>query len=108
MTASPDCNGCGGKNIGVVVVGAGYWGRNLVRVFAGLGALKGIVDADAQLAASLAKAHECAVLDYGAALADPAVDAIVIAAPAALHFELAKRGLEAGKHVFVEKPLALE
>lgn len=96
------------QNIGVAVVGTGYWGKNLVRVFAALGALRGIVDPDEQIAGPIASAHGCPVMDYATALADPSVDAIAIATPAALHSQHARRALDAGKHVFVEKPLALE
>ena len=45
--------------------------------------------------------------DYAAVLSDPVVDAVVITTPAATHYELALQALQAGKHVFVEKPLAL-
>ncbi|MGN6463029.1 MAG: Gfo/Idh/MocA family oxidoreductase [Pseudolabrys sp.] len=92
----------------VIVVGCGYWGKNLVRNFAELGALAGICDPDAGAAAKLADAHKTKVVDWKAALADPAIKGVAIAAPAALHYRLASEALNAGKHVFVEKPLALD
>jgi UDP-2-acetamido-3-amino-2,3-dideoxy-glucuronate N-acetyltransferase len=94
----------------ICVVGCGHWGKNLVRSFSSLGALYGVCDADPQRAAALAAANSSARTfgDFESVLEDPAVDAVAIATPAELHYELAMRALEAGKHVFVEKPLALE
>lgn len=91
----------------VAVVGCGYWGKNLVRDFAGLGALEAIVDTDAATQAALQEKHGGRALDFAAAIADPAIDGIVIAAPAHHHYVLARQALNAGKHVYVEKPLAL-
>jgi predicted dehydrogenase len=48
----------------------------------------------------------CAIETHQTVLEDPSVDAVVIATPATSHFSLAKDALDAGKHVFVEKPLA--
>lgn len=93
----------------LAVVGAGYWGRNLVRVMGELGALGAIVDPllDHKAFPGLdVPVFNSADLDH--VLADPAIDAVVIATPAATHAEVARRCLEAGKHCFVEKPLALD
>jgi len=92
----------------VAVVGCGYWGKNLVRNFAELGALAAICDPDRASAERLASASGSRVVEWTALLDDNAVEGVAIAAPAALHFQLARAALEAGKHVFVEKPLALE
>jgi UDP-2-acetamido-3-amino-2,3-dideoxy-glucuronate N-acetyltransferase len=92
----------------VAVVGCGYWGKNLVRNFAELGALAGICDPDRASAERLAGASGSRVVEWTGLLGDSAIEGIAIAAPAALHFQLASAALEAGKHVFVEKPLALE
>jgi UDP-2-acetamido-3-amino-2,3-dideoxy-glucuronate N-acetyltransferase len=91
----------------VAVVGCGYWGRNLVRDFAGLGALEAIVEANPATRDALIAEHKTRALEFEEALADSVIDGIVIAAPAEMHYALAKRTLEAGKHVYVEKPLAL-
>ena len=91
----------------IAAVGTGYWGKNLVRNFAELGALAAICDADAATAASLGKKYAAPVADWDAVLRDPAIAGVAIAAPAALHGTLTRAALEAGKHVFVEKPLAL-
>jgi len=95
------------KNI--AVIGAGYWGRNLVRNFHELGVLKTICDGAQTVRDEMARTYPEAAVTAAVTdvLADPAVTGVVIAAPAALHFELATAALQAGKHVFVEKPLAL-
>lgn len=96
------------ESVWVSAVGAGYWGRNLVRNFHSLGALKSVCDTDEDTLERVRKEYRVATTnDYEAVLSDSAVDGVVIAAPAALHYDLAKRALQAGKHVFVEKPLAL-
>jgi UDP-2-acetamido-3-amino-2,3-dideoxy-glucuronate N-acetyltransferase len=91
----------------IAVIGCGHWGKNLVRNFAELGALVAIADNNVVVAAGLAKTHGCKVLEVEAILADKTIDGVAIAAPAILHAEIAKKALLAGKHVFVEKPLAL-
>lgn len=92
----------------VAVIGCGYWGRNLVRTFAERGALAAVVDPDEAAADELARRHGAVRRPFEDVLADPGVDAVAIAAPAARHGELALRAVEAGKHAFVEKPLALD
>lgn len=93
----------------VAVVGMGYWGRNLVRVFDGLGALHTVCDADpTREEASLDQypgARFC--MDYDTVLADNEISAVVLATPAVSHHAMAKRALEAGKDVLVEKPLSI-
>jgi len=93
----------------VAVVGCGYWGKNLVRNFAELGALHTMCDADARLLADLAAKYPGARVEtsYSQVLQNGDVKGVVIAAPAVLHHAMAKQALLAGKDVFVEKPLAL-
>jgi UDP-2-acetamido-3-amino-2,3-dideoxy-glucuronate N-acetyltransferase len=91
----------------IAAVGTGYWGKNLVRNFAELGALAAICDADAATAMALGKKHGAEVKDWAAVLSDQSISGVAIAAPAVLHARLSREALEAGKHVFVEKPLAL-
>lgn len=95
--------------LNVAAVGNGYWGKNLVRNFFELGALRTVCDGDPLVEANVrAKYPELAFCrDYAEVLLDDDIHAVVLATPAALHFDMAKRGLEAGKDVFVEKPLAL-
>ena len=91
----------------LAVVGCGHWGKNLVRNFAELGALAAVCDENPEVAGRLADQYRTNARDWSSILADPAVQAVAIATPAVLHFSLAQAALEAGKHVFVEKPLAL-
>jgi len=103
-------NGGPAGPVAVGVVGLGYWGPNLARNFASLpGAeLRWCCDADddvrARLQARHPGTHFTAELDD--LLSDPTLDAIVLATPVVTHATLAVRVLEAGKHCFVEKPLA--
>ena len=95
------------KNI--AVIGAGYWGKNLVRNFSQLEVLKSVCDQDHDIRSKLSKDYpEVTVTDdFDAVLNDTDIVGVVISAPAALHFDLARKALMADKHVFVEKPLAL-
>ena len=96
-----------GEGVKIAVLGCGRWGQNLVRNFHQLGALVAISDVEPTRAAVFAKQFDVPALDVEAILADSGIDAVVVAAPAPLHAELAIRAFNAGKHVFVEKPLAL-
>src|SRR5215472_6462766 len=91
----------------VAAIGCGYWGKNLVRNFAELGALAAICDPNRTAVAALAERYHAPVATVEAVLRDDEIAGVAIAAPAALHADLARRAIEAGKHVFVEKPLAL-
>lgn len=93
---------------GVAVVGCGQWGTNLVRTFSTLGVLRAVVDTDVAAATAAATATGAPALPLEAVLDDPAISAVAVAAPAVHHVAIARRSLEAGKHVFVEKPLALD
>jgi UDP-2-acetamido-3-amino-2,3-dideoxy-glucuronate N-acetyltransferase len=96
-------------SLNVAVVGNGSWGRNLVRNFFELGALRCVCDDNPPAEASIRERYpELAFArDYSSVLADENVHAVVLATPAALHFEMARRALESGKDAFVEKPLSL-
>src|SRR5262245_36974257 len=93
----------------VACIGAGYWGRNLIRNFHDLGALSWICDVDTstqdQLALKYPAARFTNTLDR--VLSDPEVAGVAIATPAVTHAELVRQALLAGKDVFVEKPLCL-
>ena len=94
----------------VAVFGAGYWGQNLIRNFHQLGALGAICDENSATL-SCFEAHYPAVPKHRAArdvLHDPDIQAVAIATPAETHYGLARAALQAGKDVFVEKPLCLE
>ncbi len=95
--------------LGVAVVGAGYWGPNLVRNFHASEdwSVRCIVERDEARRKRLARLYPsiAAYAEMDAALADPAVDAVALATPPRTHHELAVRTIDAGKHVLVEKPL---
>ncbi|MGD0466586.1 MAG: Gfo/Idh/MocA family oxidoreductase [Gammaproteobacteria bacterium] len=94
-------------NIKISVIGCGYWGKNLVRNFSELGVLAAVCDVNAELVGSTATTYKVPGLMLDQVLKSD-VDGVVIAAPAAQHYELTKQALKAGKHVFVEKPLSLK
>ena len=93
----------------VAVVGAGNWGRNLVRAFHELEALAAVVDADPERLRQIGESYpqvEC-FPNLETVLERTDVCGVVVATPAETHYELARQALLAGKDVFVEKPLAL-
>lgn len=93
----------------IAVVGGGYWGKNLIRNFFELGALRTVCDENPLVELNVHQKYPevgyCA--GYGDVLKDEQIEGVVLATPAALHFQMAKHGILAGKDVFVEKPLAL-
>ena len=93
----------------IAVVGCGYWGKNLVRVFSQLGALKCVCDTDAARFDKLTIEGERPkfTADLADVLQNQSLGAVAVATPAATHYEVVRLCLEAGKDVFVEKPLAL-
>ncbi len=94
----------------IAVVGCGYWGKNLVRNFAELGALHTICDSDPRLLESLKSLYPevNTEIDYHRVLANRQIQGVVIATPAVSHYLMAKEALGSDKDVFMEKPLALE
>ncbi len=98
------------NNPQVACIGAGYWGKNLIRNFHRLGALRVICDTnDSVLEVFKRKYPERRFCrSFSEVLSDVTIDAVVIAAPAEKHYALTREALLAGKHVFVEKPLALK
>jgi predicted dehydrogenase len=93
----------------VALAGLGYWGPNLARNFDELAELAWLCDLSEENRERFAARFPGARMtgDFDEVLADDSVEAVVIATPVVTHFELAKRALEAGKHVLVEKPPAL-
>ncbi len=94
----------------IAVVGLGYWGPNLVRNLHELpeAEIAYVCDGRAEPLEAIRRRYPASRVtrSYDAVLNDPTVDAVAIATPVSTHFELAARALKAGKHVFVEKPLA--
>ena len=93
----------------VAQVGLGQWGKNLVRNFAELAELRWLCDSDLDRLAEIGARYPSAqtTTDVEHVLGDAGVEALIVATPVPTHYELARRGLEAGKHVFVEKPPAM-
>ncbi|SHE59254.1 Predicted dehydrogenase [Loktanella atrilutea] len=96
--------------IAIGIAGYGYWGPNLARAVAASGCARVEMIADRMESACgrAALHHPAARLteDIYAMIADPAVDAVMIATPVSTHFDMAMAALRAGKHVLVEKPMA--
>jgi predicted dehydrogenase len=94
----------------VAQIGCGYWGPNLLRNFSALPRceVRYVVDASAERREFVHSNYPrtTAIESPDVALDDPEVSAVIIATPAATHFDLGRRALECGKHVLVEKPLA--
>ncbi len=99
-----------GKNeTKIAVVGAGYWGANLVRNYAELGVLGAVCDSNPKALCAFREKYPSVKYfsDFQAMLGERGIRGVAIAAPAEMHFSLAREALLSGKDVFVEKPLAL-
>lgn len=90
------------------LIGCGRWGRNIARVLARIGSLEVIIDPAAEALAPYAEELGVRVTSNLDAAFTNGIEGVAIAAPAVDHGKLAKRVLEAGKPVFIEKPLALD
>jgi len=94
----------------IAVIGSGYWGKNLIRNYHGLGALRVICDKDETVLAAFKVQYPdvdtCIALNE--VLSNRDVKGVVIATPAETHFRIAREALLAGRHVYVEKPLVLD
>jgi predicted dehydrogenase len=98
------------RKVNVAVVGMGYWGPNLVRNLHELpeAEVSWICDTRPETLDKIAARYPAVqqTSDFARLLEDPEIEAIVLATPVSTHFEMAGSALRAGKHVFVEKPLA--
>ena len=92
-------------------LGCGYWGPNLLRNFSSVPGcrVKWVAEPSEKRRAYVQDNYprSAVTADWQEAVSDPEVDAVVVSTPASTHFELARAALQAGKHVFVEKPLAM-
>ncbi|MFT6045960.1 MAG: UDP-2-acetamido-3-amino-2,3-dideoxy-glucuronate N-acetyltransferase [Arenicella sp.] len=94
----------------IACVGAGYWGKNLIRNFHSIGVLHTICDGVQDVVEKFQQQYpEVAVsTSYDEVLSNSEIDAVSIATPAETHHALIIKALNAGKHVYVEKPLCLD
>lgn len=94
----------------VAIAGIGYWGQKLLRVFSGLDdcGVAAICESDPEKTAGLQAHHPNVAVetDFEAVIGRDDIDAVVIALPSELHYPYGRRALEAGKHCFIEKPIA--
>lgn len=95
------------SKIKIAQVGCGYWGKNLARNFAELGALGAVVDDNHDTVARMTLEHAAPAQTLEQVLADDAIRGVSFATPAETHAALVSKAIAAGKHVYVEKPLAL-
>jgi predicted dehydrogenase len=97
------------KRLKIGVVGAGTWGKNHVRTVAGLAdaELTAVCDTDAKVRERVARQYPAALVTGEVPALLEAVEAVIVASPAATHATVARQAIEAGKPVLVEKPFAL-
>jgi predicted dehydrogenase len=98
------------ENVGVALIGCGYWGPNLIRNFSEVdqGTMVACTDLSADRLMRMARRYpgiKC-TRNYEEILCDPNIDAVVVATPVSTHYPIARQALEHGKHVMIEKPLA--
>jgi predicted dehydrogenase/acetyltransferase-like isoleucine patch superfamily enzyme len=98
------------KSVNIAVIGAGYWGKNLIRNYFELGSLKVICDKSETLFDRFNKQYPNTeiCLAINDVLSREDIQGVVIATPAETHFQIAREALLSNKHVYVEKPLVLE
>jgi len=94
-------------NKNIAVVGCGHWGKNLVRNYFELGVLSSICDPNHSIATTFAKKYNVKNCSFNEILEDTNIKGVVLAVPAELHASMAIDVINKGKHVFVEKPLAM-
>ena len=95
------------SKINIAVIGCGYWGKNLIRNFSELGCLYCVCDDDENLAREFSKTYSVKALNLNQIIENKDIHGVAIAVPAKHHYETTVKVIESRKHVFVEKPLAL-
>jgi len=107
--AAKKCQSSGDKTPSIAVIGSGYWGKNLVRNYNNLNALKLICDKNETVLADFKTQYPDVrtCLAFNEVLSNTDIDGVAIATPAETHYALAREALLAGKHVYAEKPLVL-
>ena len=92
----------------VAVIGCGIWGKNVVRNFYNLNALNTVCDLDEENRRNLRNLYPDINLtaDYNEVLNNPEIKAVAVVTPSHTHYGIVKKAIEAGKHVYVEKPIS--
>ena len=92
----------------VAVIGCGIWGKNVVRNFYNLGALNTVCDLDEENRKNLKLQYPDIniIADFNEVLNNPLIDAVAVVTPSHTHYKIVKLAIEAGKHVYVEKPIS--
>ncbi len=92
----------------VAVIGCGIWGKNVVRNFYNLNALHTVCDLDEENRRNLKEIYPDVNFTDNAdeVLANPEIDAVAVVTPSHTHYKIVKKAIEAGKHVYVEKPIS--
>ena len=91
----------------IALLGCGMWGRNIARNLSSLSVLSAVCDNESARAENFAAQFDSTARDFDAILADDAINGVMLATVAHSHKDLAIKALEAGKHVYIEKPMAL-
>lgn len=91
----------------IAVIGCGHWGKNLVRNFNELESLYAVCDPNEELSTSFANQYKVKNLSFDEVLTDHNIQGVVLAVPVPLHCKMALKAIKSGKHVYVEKPLAM-
>lgn len=91
----------------IAQIGCGHWGKNLARNFSEIDALGAVVDGNPETAKKMSESYGVPVTDFASALQNDSISGIALATPAETHGNLALQAIAAGKHIYVEKPLAL-
>ena len=96
------------KSLNVAVIGCGIWGKNVVRNFYNLNALHTICDLDPENRKNLKEIYPDVNItdDSDEVLNNKEIDAVAVVTPSHTHYKIVKRAIEAGKHVYVEKPIS--
>ena len=92
----------------VAVIGCGLWGKNVVRNFYNLNALNTVCDLDEENRKNLKEQYPDVniIADFKEVLNNPDIDAVAVVTPSHTHYKIVKQAIEAGKHVYVEKPIS--
>ena len=96
------------KSHNIAVIGCGIWGKNVVRNFYNLNALHTVCDLDEENRKNLKEQYPDVniIADSNEVFANPDIDGVAVVTPSHTHYKIVKQAIEAGKHVYVEKPIS--